>query len=462
MYGFIAYGQSEQGGIGGFDIAINASESISITENAPVSFDVFTLNVFPSVDGNPLRDVSPSYESPLSTIRAGAGTGSGWYADQIEVSIGYGGGNAVDGNSTSIAEYSTTNTTAIPPVYFGQSFKPTASGKLGVARFYTGKLGSPVGNVYVKLYSHTGTYGTTGTPSVLLATSEPQSSSDLPDQINYYFTTPYDVVSGTAYFLVFDQSAVTGGSIKFYIDSAAGYAGSTATSPDGSSWTADATIDAVFRIGVLDKFASIERGLIFFDTSSLGVNAVISSANLKLRGTYKSNQALTVSPPDLCIAQGGSASDSSIVASDYAQAYHGATVFGSVSYNDFSASAYNDILLNTSGKGAISKTGITKFSVQTSFDLNNLTPGTLVSDYFRFYSSGATGTGFDPVLIIKYYIFGVEPNETVSVSENVSVSINSGVLSAPSMNDQMTISENLLWRLDNNVSDPVKNGIVLS
>ena len=54
----------------------------------------------------------------------------------------------------------------------GQSFTCTIGGTLYSAKFYLKKYGSPTGTAVAKIYSHSGTYGTSSVPNSLLATSD--------------------------------------------------------------------------------------------------------------------------------------------------------------------------------------------------------------------------------------------------------------------------------------------------
>lgn len=69
----------------------------------------------------------------------------------------------------------------------GQSFQTTSATTLDSCKFNLKKIGSPTGNATAALYSHTGTYGSTGTPDTLLATSDNFDVSSL--------STSYDLIT---------------------------------------------------------------------------------------------------------------------------------------------------------------------------------------------------------------------------------------------------------------------------
>lgn len=87
-----------------------------------------------------------------------------------------------------------------------QSF--TGDGRtLDRAKFYICKVGNPTGNVYVKLYEHTGTFGTDSKPTgAALATSDAIDISGAtipsdpnPGWVEFHFSTPYTLVNGMKY-----------------------------------------------------------------------------------------------------------------------------------------------------------------------------------------------------------------------------------------------------------------------
>jgi hypothetical protein len=82
----------------------------------------------------------------------------------------------------------------------GQSFTSNGTNTLRSAKFYLLKVGAPSGSVYAKLYTHSGTYGTSsiGTGNAL-ATSDPVSTSLIStsmELITFNFSTSYTLNSG--------------------------------------------------------------------------------------------------------------------------------------------------------------------------------------------------------------------------------------------------------------------------
>lgn len=76
------------------------------------------------------------------------------------------------------------------------------------------KTGSPTGNITAKVYAHTGTFGSSGTPTgAALATSSNVDASKLTTSYavtEFYFPTPFEAVAGTNYFVSVELSGGDG------------------------------------------------------------------------------------------------------------------------------------------------------------------------------------------------------------------------------------------------------------
>lgn len=146
---------------------------------------------------------------------------------------------------------------------------------------------------------------------------------------------------------------------------------------------------------------SIIRSFTLFDTSAIPDTDTISSATLSVYGVTKRNSS---GSPDLHVSASNPASNTAIATGDYDAISD--TSFGSLSYASFTNSAYNDITLNSSGEAAISKTGVTKFALRTSWDINNDTTGITfeaADDSALIVSSAdVTGTSQDPKLVVVH------------------------------------------------------------
>lgn len=132
----------------------------------------------------------------------------------------------------------------------GQSFANGAKAAyLTRAFFKLKKTGSPTGNLTCKLYAHTGTFGSSGTPTgAALATSVNIDVSKLTTSyqvVEIGFNTQYELVASTNYYVAVDYS---GGDVSNYVQvegAASGtHAGNRASY--AGSWTASSGSDLYF------------------------------------------------------------------------------------------------------------------------------------------------------------------------------------------------------------------------
>jgi hypothetical protein len=102
--------------------------------------------------------------------------------------------------------------------------------------------------VVATLYSHTGTFGSTGVPGTVLATSAPLSVSDIPSSYGWvYFTfdQTFTLTNGTPYFI---GVSCTDGPVYWGFDNTASTAPGNAASRSGTTWSLDSTGDYVYQV----------------------------------------------------------------------------------------------------------------------------------------------------------------------------------------------------------------------
>ncbi len=142
--------------------------------------------------------------------------------------------------------------------YAGQAFTNVNSIVLDSCQFYMKKAGTPTGTITAKIYASTGTLGSTAKPTgAALATSTAFSVSTL--TTSYALTTltfptasRITLAANTVYILVIEGTGISGDAsnrVDIGIDTTSPtHAGNSSTSSDGSTWSADATIDVCFYI----------------------------------------------------------------------------------------------------------------------------------------------------------------------------------------------------------------------
>lgn len=130
----------------------------------------------------------------------------------------------------------------------GQSLSPGNDRVLTRAMFFINKTGSQSGTVTAKLYAHTGTFGSGGTPTgAALATSNPINTDNIaaeaaPYLIEFIFENEdaYKIDSSLDYFIIMDGGDLTSGSVRIAEDASVDtHAGNSAEYESGS-WSSGA------------------------------------------------------------------------------------------------------------------------------------------------------------------------------------------------------------------------------
>jgi len=154
---------------------------------------------------------------------------------------------------------------------FGQGFTVGASDViLDSAKFYLAPSTTPTGSCYAKVYSHTGTWGSSGTPDVLLATSDAYDAATIPtgpSLITFTFSGAERVTltAATHYFVVLVYTSGDAHRVNVYADgSSPTHGGNAAHSHDLVSWTAQPFDDVCFYL-----YADAPLTLVLADTITL-------------------------------------------------------------------------------------------------------------------------------------------------------------------------------------------------
>lgn len=140
--------------------------------------------------------------------------------------------------------------------FFGQSFTTTNAITLSGAQFYLKKLGSPTGAYFATIYAHTGTYGSTGTPTgSVLATSDALDPSVLTTSyvltsFNFSGANKIPLAANTHYFLIITYAGGdSSDSVIVGIDSTSPVVtGNASFSTNGTSWTPNTTYAPIFYV----------------------------------------------------------------------------------------------------------------------------------------------------------------------------------------------------------------------
>jgi len=195
----------------------------------------------------------------------------------------------------------------------------------------------------------------------------------------------------------------------------------------GAGRAADDT-GATFWLGLwasatTNQFATNNRGIMTFDTSSLGTGADVSTVVLSIKTSAKSEG---LGSHDFHICSSAPANSNELVITDYSQL--GTTSFANIAYTSVSTVDYNNYTLDANGISNVSKTGISEFGMKNSWDMNSSFTGTWGSSKNSFYlnkSADSTGTTDDPKLTITYT---ADSAPTVTTQAATSVEENQAVL----------------------------------
>lgn len=166
------------------------------------------------------------------------------------------------------------------------------------------------------------------------------------------------------------------------------------------------------------------RGVMLFDTSSLGPDAVIDSATLYLYATAVDDEVGS----SLELTSSNPASNTSLTTSDYSPSRFGTTSFSSKALSSITPGGYFSMPLNSSGLAHIENESITKFGFRNSQDLAYSASATIPTwpgAYKQSYVGGymADSPTNKPYLEITYHY-----NFTPVISG--SIEITGGVTSA--------------------------------
>ena len=169
----------------------------------------------------------------------------------------------------------------------------------------------------------------------------------------------------------------------------------------GGQSTVDTSTQPAMQLqstGTTNQFGAMKRGVFLFNTSSLGVGATITVATFSVYVTGKTDQL----SQSVGITSSSPASNSNLVNSDFAVANFGSTRFATdITIANITLNAFNDWTLNADGRNNISLTGISKFGVRGSGDIDNSAPTWSASQTANVTAHWA-GEANKPKLVVTY------------------------------------------------------------
>ena len=176
---------------------------------------------------------------------------------------------------------------------------------------------------------------------------------------------------------------------------------------DGANDTATTGIFLIIqRAGSTSSWMKLTRSIFTFDTDSITSEGTISAAVLSVRGNSKEN---LIDAPNAAadVYLASPASNNALVAGDYDSLGTTSQTGSPIVYNNWQTSSYTDFTLSATGRGNISKTGISKFGIRESaYDVANSAPGYGSTNnaylLFQGYFADQDGTSTDPKLVVTY------------------------------------------------------------
>lgn len=151
------------------------------------------------------------------------------------------------------------------------------------------------------------------------------------------------------------------------------------------------------------QYANNYRLASLFDASAIDDTATIDDGTVSLYGRTTARTDFGAVNIEIVVC--APASNVTFANSDYNIANWTMTKQATgIATGSWNGAGYNNFTLNSTGKGNVSKTGITKFGFVNTFDCDNTSPSWYSSGNCQFpeYDSGAAGTTTDPKMVINY------------------------------------------------------------
>ncbi|MEI7792089.1 MAG: hypothetical protein WCI57_01220, partial [Candidatus Berkelbacteria bacterium] len=260
----------------------------------------------------------------------------------------------------------------------------------------------------------------------------PKSDMKIDTDVNYYPQTNDTAGAKTTDGVIswFTGRGVTWSEMRS--GNSGGYVSGIYTAPPG--YYAYDGICLASRYGLSNGWSDLCRAYASFDTSSIPDSATIDSATMSIYGKGTYNGAGESPEMDINIFGSTQASASQLVAADFTAV--GTTPFSNAITKSNWAYDYNNFAFNAAGKGAISKSGVSKFSIYNgNFDAANVSPTPSATDFstISMYFSEASGTSQDPKLSVTYS-GGQTISGTIYSDTSKSSNVGSGIPIAISSN----------------------------
>lgn len=217
------------------------------------------------------------------------------------------------------------------------------------------------------------------------------------------------------------ESTSVDGYTQFFSDNGSWAAARSAATGTDAGDTNTVSYGGAEQLGAAGPDFILNRAFFLFDTSALPDTDEISSAVLSIYdGNNANSNADSIS---YHIVSSSPASNTAITTADHDQV--GSTSFASKALSTFSNNTFQDFTLDANGIANISKTGISKFGLLSSLDLNNTAPTTSPTSISRFDITYADSASNDPKLVVTHAAAASGPANLKTYNTNALANIKS-------------------------------------
>jgi hypothetical protein len=153
------------------------------------------------------------------------------------------------------------------------------------------------------------------------------------------------------------------------------------------------------------------RSIFCFDTSALTSGATITAAVLSLYGKFGVNDPQS-NTPNIDIYTSTPAATNALANGDFAQIGSTSQTGSPITSVGWVSNAYNDFTFNSTGRGNVSKTGISQFGARNAnYDVANVVPTWLAGYPLTNFQCNFSGNGSNmPKLVVTYSVLVTSGN----------------------------------------------------
>lgn len=214
-----------------------------------------------------------------------------------------------------------------------------------------------------------------------------------------------------------------------------------------------------FASGSSSLWGYVYRPYHLFDTSALPDGASITEATLSYYGAAKIDD--NGATPTMNVYSSNPTTNTDIVQGDFAKSHFGTTPFSTAkSYADFLVADpfWNDFTLNGDGLAAISKTGVSKFTLrEPTYDIIGTEPtrGGNTKWTYMLVKPSEAGNGYKPKLVVTYSTT-TAVGDTIQQIWNVRAALADASQYVWNIKHTLADTAQFVWNVGHGVSDAIQ------